>query len=80
MAIVIALRTSPPAAHRAISTRDENRRLARSRDAVGQTLITLGVDDRLLDRILTFDAGSEDLEDGGDAEPDDHEEMDVPPC
>jgi len=44
------------------------------RDASGGTLITLAVDDRLLGRLLTFNPGSEDLEDGGDVEPDDHEQ------
>jgi hypothetical protein len=50
------------------------------RDAAGRTLITLAVNDWLLERLLTFDAGAEDLEDGGADEPDDHDEMDVPPC
>jgi hypothetical protein len=50
------------------------------RDATGRTLITLAVDDWLLERLLTFDAGAEDLEDGGDQEPDDHEEAELPPC
>jgi hypothetical protein len=45
-------------------------------DAVGRTLITLAIDDRLLERLLTFDAGSEDLEDGGDGEPDGDTEAD----
>jgi hypothetical protein len=40
-------------------------------DAVGRTVITLAVDDWLLERLLTFDAGAEDLEDGGDGELDD---------
>jgi hypothetical protein len=38
-----------------------------SRDAGGRAVITLTVDDWLLERLLTFDAGSEDLEDNGDA-------------
>ena len=41
------------------------------RDAAGRTLIVLAVEEPLLERLLTFDAGAEDLEDGGDAEPDD---------
>ena len=41
------------------------------RDDAGRTLITLAVDDWLLDHLLTFDAGAEELEEGGDAEPDD---------
>jgi hypothetical protein len=49
------------------------------RDAAGRTVITLAVDDGLLERLLTFDAGSTDLEDGGDGEPDDEPEADGPP-
>jgi hypothetical protein len=45
-----------------------------------ERLITLAVNDRLLERLLTFDASAEDLEDGGDHEPDDHDEADAPPC
>jgi hypothetical protein len=45
----------------------------------GRTLITLAVDNRLLERILIFDLGAEDLEDGADAEPDDHDEADAQP-
>jgi hypothetical protein len=41
------------------------------RDAAGRTVITLAVDDWLLERLLTFDAGTEDLEDAGDGERDD---------
>ncbi len=48
-------------------------------DAVGRTVITFAVDDWLLERLLTFDAGSENLEDNGDAEPDDDAEEDGPP-
>jgi hypothetical protein len=50
------------------------------RDAAGRTVITLAVDDWLLDRLLTFDGGSEDLEGNGDHEPDDDAEVDGPPC
>jgi hypothetical protein len=50
------------------------------RETVGRTLITLAVDDRLLERLLTFDAGAEDLEDGGDAEPVDQDDAHAPPC
>jgi hypothetical protein len=39
------------------------------RDAAGRTMITLWVDDWLLRHLLTFDAGTEDFEDGGDHEP-----------
>jgi hypothetical protein len=49
------------------------------RDAVGRTVITFAVDDWLLERLLTFDAGSEDLEENGDGEPDDDAEEDGPP-
>ena len=38
--------------------------------------MTLAVDDWLLDRLMTFDAGSEDLEDNGDGEADDDPEED----
>jgi hypothetical protein len=41
-------------------------------------VITLAVDDWLLERLLTFDAGSEGLEDNGDAGPDDDAEEDDP--
>jgi hypothetical protein len=41
------------------------------RDAAGRTVITLAVDDWLPERLMTFDADADDLEDGGDAEPDD---------
>jgi hypothetical protein len=44
------------------------------RDTAGRTVITLAVDRWLLKQLLTFDAGSEDLEDGGDGEPDDEPE------
>jgi hypothetical protein len=48
-------------------------------DAVGRTVITLAVDDWLLEHLLTFDAGNENLEDDGDGEPDDDAEEDGPP-
>jgi hypothetical protein len=44
------------------------------RDTAGRTIITLAVDDWLLEQLLTFDASAEDFEEGGDREPDDHEE------
>jgi hypothetical protein len=40
------------------------------RDAAGRAVIQLAADDWLLERLLTFDAGSQDLEDGDDAEDD----------
>jgi hypothetical protein len=38
------------------------------RDGDGRTVIQLAASDLLLERLLTFDAASEDLEDSGDAE------------
>ena len=40
------------------------------RDAAGRVVIQLAADDWLLERLLTFDAGSEDLEYNADAEDD----------
>jgi hypothetical protein len=40
------------------------------RDDAGRTVIQLAADDWLLERLLTFDAGTEDLEENGDAEAD----------
>jgi hypothetical protein len=40
------------------------------RDALGQTVIQLTANDWLLDQLMLFDAGSEDFEDGSDAEDD----------
>jgi hypothetical protein len=51
---------------------------ARLRSA-GRTVITLAVDDWLLERLLTFDAGAEDHEDNGDDEPEDDAEVGGPP-
>ena len=48
------------------------------RDAAGRTVIQLAADDWLLDQLLSFDSHSEDLEHGGDAEPDDDTEPDGP--
>jgi hypothetical protein len=45
------------------------------RDTLGRTTIELVVDDWALDQLLTFDAGSEDLEDA-DSEPDADDEFD----
>jgi hypothetical protein len=42
-------------------------------------VITLAVDDWLLERLLTFDAGYEEHEDNGDSEADDDAEGDAPP-
>lgn len=49
------------------------------RDPVGRTIIQLAVDDRVLERLLTFDADAAELEDGGEAEPDADDEQDGPP-
>jgi hypothetical protein len=35
------------------------------RDAAGRTIIQLAVDDRALERLMTFDADAADLEDWG---------------
>ena len=37
-------------------------------------MITLAIDDWLFEQLMIFDAGAEELEDGGDAEPDDDAE------
>ena len=43
-------------------------------------MILLAVDERVLEKLMTFDAEAADLEDGGDAEPEpDDEEKDGPP-
>jgi len=41
------------------------------RDPAARTVIQLAADDWLLERLMTFDVASEDLESDGDAEPDD---------
>jgi hypothetical protein len=48
-------------------------------DLAGRTVITLAVDDWLLERLLTFEAGAEDHEDNGDGEPDNDAEVNGPP-
>ena len=40
------------------------------RDDAGRTVIQVAADDWLLEQLLTFDGGAEDLEDNADAEPD----------
>jgi hypothetical protein len=40
------------------------------RDDAGRTVIQLAVGDWLLEQLLAFDAGAEDIEDGDDDEPD----------
>ena len=49
------------------------------KDTAGRTIIQLAVDDWTLDKLVTFDAESADLEDGGDDEPDADDEEDGPP-
>jgi hypothetical protein len=49
-------------------------------DVARRTVSTLTVDDWLLEQLLTFDPGAEDLENGGDLEPDDDAEEDEPAC
>jgi hypothetical protein len=49
------------------------------RDTFGRTTIALAVDGWTLDQLLTFDAGSEDLEDA-DGEPDSDNEFDGAPA
>ena len=41
------------------------------RDPEGRRVITLAIDDWLFEQLMIFDFGAEELEDGGDAEPDD---------
>ena len=49
------------------------------RDTAGRTIIQLAVDDWALERLMTFDADSADLEDGRDDEPDADDEEHGPP-
>ena len=49
------------------------------KDAAGRTIIQLAVNDRVLEKLMTFDAETADLEDGGDDEPDADDEEDGPP-
>jgi hypothetical protein len=46
------------------------------RDEAGRAVIQLAADDWLLEQLMIFDAGAEDLEDGGDPEPEDDAELD----
>jgi hypothetical protein len=48
------------------------------RDTRRRTIIQLAVDDRTLEKLMTFDADAAELEDGGDGEPDDDAEEDGP--
>ena len=47
-------------------------------DAAGRMIIELALDDRVLEKLMTFDAEAADLEDGGDDEPDAEDEEDGP--
>jgi hypothetical protein len=48
------------------------------RDTAGRTIIQLAVDDWTFEKLLTFNAGSEDLKDA-DAKPEPDLELDGPP-
>ena len=48
------------------------------KDDAGRTMILLAVDERVLEKLMTFDAEAADLEDGGDAEPEPDDEEDGP--
>ena len=39
------------------------------RDVAGRTVIQVAADDWLFEQLMVFDGATEDLEDGGDAEP-----------
>jgi hypothetical protein len=49
------------------------------RDIAGRTIIQLAVDDRVLEKLMTFDAEAAERQDYGDAEPDVDDEEDGPP-
>jgi hypothetical protein len=76
--MIIALLLDPGSQARTIPHHLLERADIAGSDAAGRTVITFAVDDWLLEQLLTFDAGSEDLEDDGDAEPDDDAEQDGP--
>jgi hypothetical protein len=73
---VIALRLDPGAQARTILHHVLHHGDIAGRDAAGRTVITLAVDDWLLEQLLAFDADAEEIEDGGDSEPDDDAEED----
>jgi hypothetical protein len=77
---VIALQLDPGAQARTILHHVLQHGDIAGRDAAGRTVITLAVDEWLLEQMLTFDADVEELEDGGDSEPDDDAEADGPAC
>jgi hypothetical protein len=76
---IVALPTDPASQARAILHHFLEHGDIAGRDAAGRRVITHAVEDWLLERLLTFDAGAEDYEDNGDGEPDDDAEMDGPP-
>ena len=41
------------------------------KDATGRTIVQLALEDWVLEKLMGFDADAAELEDGGDAEPDD---------
>ena len=46
------------------------------KNATGRTIVQLALDDGVLEKLMGFDADAAELEDGGDAEPDDDAEDD----
>jgi hypothetical protein len=76
---IVSLPLSPCAEARALLHHLHEHGDIVGRGTAGRTLIQLTVDDWTLERLMTFDAETADLEDGGDGEPDDHAEDDGPP-
>jgi hypothetical protein len=68
---VIPLRLDPGSQARTILHHLLERGDIAGRDAEGRKVITLAIDDWLFEQLMIFDAGAEELEEGGDAEPDD---------
>jgi hypothetical protein len=66
---VIALPLSPDAHARALLHALLEASDVIGRDAAGRIVIQLAVGDWLLEQLLTFDGGAENLENGDDAEP-----------
>jgi hypothetical protein len=67
---VVALPLSPDAQARALLHHLLEAGDVIGRDQVGRTVIQLAVGDWLLDQLMAFDADAENLEDDGEAEPD----------
>ena len=76
---IATLPTSPGAETRALLHHLLERGDIVGRDTAGRTIIQLAVNDRVLERLMTFDAEGVDLEDGGEGEPDADDEKDGPP-